>query len=41
MLNIREGDLSELDEILKLHDLSMGTAARSKEKLLKRNWKNY
>ena len=36
-LNIGEDDLSELDEILKLHDLSMDTAAGSKEKLLKRN----
>jgi hypothetical protein len=40
-LNIGEDDLSELDEILKLHDLSMDTAAGSKEKLLERSLKNY
>jgi hypothetical protein len=39
--NIGEDDLSELDEILRLHDLSMDLAAESKEKLLQRSLKNY
>ena len=40
-LDVGEDDLSELNENLKFHDLSMDTAAGNKEQLLERSLKNH
>lgn len=39
--NINEGDLTHLNEIIKLHDLTMDKAAGSKNEFIERCYKNY